>query len=111
VDDKPGWAAKAIGDAFGAECIPVPLKVSKGRSRQVDEAEMVTLAAALRAIAELDPERLEATSDVLIAGSRVAARVTAPKPDLTFSALSEDEAMEIALEAQRAARRGARRRK
>jgi hypothetical protein len=110
VDDKPRWAARAIGDAFGAECAPVPLKVS-GARRQIDEAEMVTLAAALRAIAELDPERLEATSDVLIAASRIVARVTAPKPDLSFSGLTEDEAMEIALEAQRAARRGGRRRR
>lgn len=111
MDDQPRWAAKAIGDAFGAECTPVPLKVSGGRPRQVDEREMVALAAALRAIAELGPDRLEVTSDLLIAGSRIATRVTAPKPDLIFSQPSEDEVTEIALEAQRAARRSARRRK
>ncbi|TMB34320.1 MAG: hypothetical protein E6J58_18770 [Deltaproteobacteria bacterium] len=111
VDDEPRWAAKAIGDAFGAACVPVPLKISAGRPRQVDEGEMVTLAAALRAIAGLDADRLEATSDLLIAGSRIAARVIAPKPDLVFGELSEDEAMQIALEAQRAVRRGVRKRK
>ncbi len=42
VDDEPRWAAKAIGDAFGAECVPVPLKISAGRPRQVDEGEMVS---------------------------------------------------------------------
>lgn len=111
VDDEPRWAGKAIGDAFGAECVPVPLKVSGGRPRPVDEQEMLTLAAALRAIASLDPHHLEVTHDFLIAGSRVSARVTAPKPDLIFNELSEDEVTQIALEAQRAARRSLRRRK
>jgi hypothetical protein len=111
VDDKPRWAAKAIGDAFGAECIPVPLKVSGGRPRQVDEREMMTLAVALRVIAELNLERLETTSNLLIAGSQITARATAPKPNFVFTELSEDEAMEIALEAQRAVRRRARRHK
>ena len=111
VDDKPPWAAKAIGDAFGTECVPVPLKVSGGRPRQVDEREMMTLALASRAIAELGPDRLETASDLLIAGSRISARAIAPKPDVIFTPLSEDEAMEIALEAQRAVRRSARKRK
>jgi hypothetical protein len=111
VDDKPRWAAKAIGDAFGAECVPVPLKVSRGRPEQIDELQMATLAAALRVISELGPDCLETTSDLLMAGSRIAARATAPKPDLIFSPLSEEAAMEIALEAQRATRRSARRRK
>jgi len=91
VDDEPRWAAKAIGDAFGAECVPVPLKISAGRPRQVDEGEMVTLAAALRAIAGLDADRLEATCALLIAGSRIAAHVIAPKPDLVFSELPPDQ--------------------
>ncbi len=111
LDDEPLWAAKAIGNAFGAECVPVPLKVSGGRPRPVDEQEMVTLAAALSNVAGLDADHLEATRDLLIAGSRVSARVTAPKPDLIFSELTEEEVMPIALEAQRAARRSLRRRK
>ena len=60
---------------------------------------------------EIGEGRVETTSDLLMAGTRIAARATAPEPDLIFSPLSEDEAMEIALEAQRAARRSARRRK
>jgi hypothetical protein len=72
---------------------------------------MVTLAAALRAIAGLEADKLDVTSDLLIAGSRVSARVTAPKPELIFSELSEEEVLQIALEAQRAARRSVRRRK
>jgi hypothetical protein len=108
LDDEPRWAAKAIGDAFGAECVPVPLRVSGGGPRPVDEEELVTLAAALRAIAGLDSDKLESACDLLIAGARVSARVTAPEPELMFSELSEDDVLQVALEAQRAARMGRR---
>jgi len=111
IDDEPRWAAKAIGDAFGAECVPVPLRASGGRPRPVEVEEMVTLAVALRAIGGLDANHLEATCDLLISGSHVSARVTAPKPELVFDELSEEEVLQIALEAQRAARRSSRRRK
>ena len=106
---EPGWRVPLTES--GADTVPVPLRVSGGRPRPVDEEEMVTLAAALRAIAGLDAEKLDATSDLLIAGSRVSASVTAPKPELIFSERREEEVLQIALEAQRAARRNVRRRK
>jgi hypothetical protein len=105
LDDEPRWAAKAIGDAFGAECVPVPLRVSGGRPRPVDEEELVTLAAALSAIAGLDPDKLESGCDLLSAGARASARATAPKPELVLNELTEDEVLQLALEAQRAARK------
>ena len=111
LDDEPRWAANAIGEAFGAVCVPIPLKISGGRPQPVDEEEMATLAAALRAIACLDADKLEATCDLLVASSRTSARVTAPKPQIVFSELSEAEVLEIALEAQRAARKGRSKRK
>ena len=111
LDEEPRWAAKAIGDAFGAACVPIPLKISGGRPQPVDEEEMVTLAAALRAIACLDVDKLEAACDLLVAGSRISARVTAPKPQIVYSEMSEAEVLEIALEAQRAARKGRSKRK
>ena len=111
LDDDPHWAAKAIGDAFGAECAPVPLRVSGGRPRPVDEEELVTLAAALCAIAGLDSDKLESGCDLLIAGARVSARVTAPEPQMVLSELTEDEVLQLALEAQRAARKGRRKSK
>ena len=78
--------------------------------RPVDEEELVTLAAALCAIAGLDPDKLESGCDLLIAGARASARVTAPKPEV-LSELTEDEVLQLALEAQRAARRGRRKSK
>jgi hypothetical protein len=69
---------------------------------------LVTLAAALRAIAGLDSDKLESACELLIAGAHVSARVTAPEPELMFSELSEDDVLQVALEAQRAARRGRR---
>jgi hypothetical protein len=108
LDDEPRWAAKAIGDAFGAECVPIPLKISGGMPRPLDEEEMVTLATALRAIAGLDADNLEATLDLVVSGSHVSARVTAPAPQMTSSEPSEEEVLQIALEAQRAARRNRR---
>ncbi len=111
LDDEPRWAAKAIGDAFGAECVPVPLRVSGGRPRPIDEEGLLTLAAALRAIAGLDPDKLESACEVLVAGVRVSARVTAPEPQMALSELTEDEVLQLALEAQRAARRGRRKHK
>jgi hypothetical protein len=73
--------------------------------------QAATLAAALRAIACLDADKLEGTCDLLVAGSHISARVTAPKPQIAYSALSEAEVLEIALEAQRAARKGRSKRK
>jgi len=86
LDDEPRWAAKAIGEAFGAACVPIPLKISGGRPQPVDEEEMATLAAALRAIACLDADKLEATCVLLVAGSRIPH--ASPRPSRRSSSAS-----------------------
>lgn len=68
MDDEPMWAIRALKEVFGLARVPVPIKVARGAPGPVDALDLVTLTAALRAIAQLSPRRTEASARLPVEG-------------------------------------------
>ncbi len=77
-DAEPAWAARAVGDRFGFDRIPLPYALRKGQMLPVRASEAAVLAACLHACALLSPGRLEATAEIVFEGKPVHVTVVAP---------------------------------
>lgn len=68
MDPEPEWAAEAIEDAYGLCRVPMPLRVRKGRARPAGGDDILALAVALDAAAQLSPRRLKSTRKIVVEG-------------------------------------------
>ncbi len=79
LDEKPAFAVEALREAFGLSSLPVPAHVRKGKAVPVTEAEVVALAAALRAVVELTDDGATATGVAAVGACSVSARIDASR--------------------------------
>jgi hypothetical protein len=64
LEDGPDYAIAAMQRAYGLQKLPVPLKLEGGIHVSIDDLDILTLAAALRAVASLEPGSGEAHGEV-----------------------------------------------
>jgi hypothetical protein len=77
MSDEWDFAARAAEDAFGIPLAPAPMKLRGGDFQPMDAQDLLTLAAALRAVAALTPFCREASAAAHASGARVAVRARA----------------------------------
>lgn len=77
-DEEPAFAAKALREAVGFELVPLPMKIRKGRSAKLRTSELLTLAAALRAVACMPDEAKSSSAEAGEGRARTRAEVAAP---------------------------------
>jgi hypothetical protein len=79
LDDTPRFAVEALHAAFDLPVVPVPMKVRGGRPEPLAEHEIVLLAAAMGAAAELNPAKREATVGLSFGDRLVSVAIRAPE--------------------------------
>ncbi|HTP30426.1 MAG TPA: SEC-C domain-containing protein, partial [Anaeromyxobacteraceae bacterium] len=76
IDPEPEYAVRAVKEAFGIPGVPVPMAIRKGRAQPASREDMVALAAALEAVAQLMPGGNEGRAAAEVGTLRCEARVT-----------------------------------
>lgn len=75
---EPAWAAEIFSTVYDLPLVPHPTKVAGGERAYLTDTDLITLAAALQAIAILEPGDPGATGRVKVGEIEVAAHVVAP---------------------------------
>jgi hypothetical protein len=76
IDPEPEYAVRAVEEAYAIPGVPIPLAVGKSKARACSSEEILALAAALEAVAQLMPARREGRAVAEAGPSRCEARVT-----------------------------------
>ncbi len=79
-DEEPAYAVQALREAYDLPVVPVPMRIVRGRPAKIEPTDLLVVAVALRAVADLPRHAGAMAAGVEVDGIDVAVRVTAPEP-------------------------------
>ncbi|HEY0988100.1 MAG TPA: hypothetical protein VGD80_13645 [Kofleriaceae bacterium] len=78
LDDEPRFAIAALRDAYGLDCVPLPMKIEGGGVRAVDGTEVAILGGVLRLLAVVTPQHRQASLAVSTGDQEISIIVKVP---------------------------------
>jgi hypothetical protein len=95
LDDKPAYVIRSLEAAFGVAAVPTPMRTGRGELELPSEQDVVALAAAMDAVAQLTPASLMATAHLEVGAHQLQAEAHLP----TSVVRGQEEATDQALHA------------
>jgi hypothetical protein len=78
LDDKPAYVIRSLEAAFGVAAVPTPMRTGRAELELPSEQDVVALAAAMDAVAQLTPASLTATARLEVGAHRLQAEAHLP---------------------------------
>jgi hypothetical protein len=78
LDDEPRFAIAALRDAYGLDCVPLPMKIERGGVRAVDGTEVAILGGVLRLLAVVTAQHRQASLAVSTGDQEIAIAIKVP---------------------------------